>query len=421
MPSLLLPRVVTLLTGLLLGAALLSPPARAGGPYTIDHEVETVKGWSIAGNRVRNACFMSTEFEGGLLIGAGFDARQAQKSAYMLFAHSKWRFVTPGTRYRISMVFNGGKRWNGEGVGVKINEVFGVALEDVKTAFVVDFAQKTGVALSIDGREFGRYNLYGTLSGLNATIDCTNGVVEGRIALGAPQQPDKPAAPATATPASGTAPKPEVAETSSGTGFFINDGGHVLTNAHVVAGCAAVTLRLPDGRTGEGTVQARSTQNDLAVIRSDLKPPRFARFRGAPPVRLGDTIVLFGYPLAGALTVTGNLSTGLVSALAGAGEDVTKMQISAPVQSGNSGGAVVDQTGHVVGVVVSKTNVLAGKESLEVLQNVNFAIKAGVAGLFLDAQQVAYTVEPPGEPLATPDVAAQARDFSALVVCSPKR
>lgn len=406
---------------LVLGCAVLAPPARAGGPYTIDQEIDTVRGWSISGNRLRNACFMSTEFQGGLLIGAGFDARPAQPAAFMLFAHGKWGFVTPGTRYGVGLVFNGGKRWNGSGIGVRINDIQGVALEDVKTAFLADFAQKTGVALTIDGRAIGRYDLSGTLAGLNATIECTKRVVDGRIALVAPRA-DTPAGPA-ATPATtpGATPKAAVVETSTGTGFFVNDSGHLLTNAHVVEGCATVSLKLPDGQTGEGTVQGRSAQNDLAVIRTALKPPRFARFRGAPPVRLGDSIVLFGYPLAGALTVTGNLSTGLVSALAGAGEDVTQMQISAPVQSGNSGGAVVDQTGHVVGVVVAKTNVLAAKDSLEVLQNVNFAIKAGVATLFLDAQQVAYTVEAPGEARPVPDVAAEARDFSALVACKRGR
>jgi hypothetical protein len=397
-----------------LAAMLLAAPAHAAGPYTLDKTIDVVRGWTVAANRQRNACSITTEFEDGLVIGSGIDASRAQGQAYMLFAHPKWSFVKPGARYDVRMMFNGGKRWNGVAEGVQINKIFGVAIEAVKTEFIVDFAQKTAVGLTIDRRDFGRYNLYGTLVGLNAAIDCTKDVMAGRVGFDAPA-PESPAAAAPA-PAK-AAPVTE----SSGTGFFINDTGHLMTNAHVVEGCGTVALRLPDGRTGEGVVQARSGQNDLAVIKTELKPPRHARFRGTPQVRLGDSVVLFGYPLAGALTVTGNLATGLVAALAGAGEDVTKLQISAPVQSGNSGGAVVDQTGHVVGIVVAKTNVVGGKDNVEVLQNVNFAIKAGVAGFFLDAQQIAYTVEPPGETLPTPDVAALAKDFSALVVCRPQR
>jgi S1-C subfamily serine protease len=411
-------------------ALLLSAGAAgAGGPYTLDKDIDVVRGWTISANRVRNACGISTEFDDGMLIAAGIDASGKQKKAYMLFAHNSWSFVKVGQHYDITMVFNGGKRWTGDAYGVQINKIFGIAIEDVKTEFIVDFAQKSTVALTIGKRDFGRYNLSGTLAGLNAAIDCSNDVASGKIALGeapaapapapAPEAPKAAAAPSTGS--GGKDSKREEVTEMSGTGFFVNDTGHMMTNAHVVDGCAKVTVRLPDGRVGDGTVQARSKQNDLAVIKTELKPTRFAHFRGTPQVRLGDSIVLFGYPLAGALTVTGNLSTGLISAMAGVGEDVTKMQISAPVQSGNSGGAVVDQTGHVVGVVVSKTNVLADKESVEVLQNVNFAIKAGVAGFFLDAQQIAYTVEAPGEALATPDVAALAKDFSGMIVCRPGR
>ena len=133
----------------------------------------------------------------------------------------------------------------------------------------------------------------------------------------------------------------------------------------------------------------------------------------------------FGYPLAGLLSSTGNLSTGLVSSLTGAGDDVSKLQISAPVQSGNSGGAVVDQSGRIVGVVVAKANLHArGTEEtpdVEVFQNVNFAIKAGMAQFFLDANQIHYEVEAPGEDLKTPDVAEIARSFTAQVICGVEK
>ena len=99
----------------------------------------------------------------------------------------------------------------------------------------------------------------------------------------------------------------------------------------------------------------------------------------APRFAKGEQIVIYGFPLAGALASTGNLATGIVSALAGLGDDTSKLQISAPIQPGNSGGPVLDQSGHVIGVVVSKLNAIkAASITGDIPQNVNFAIKTGV-------------------------------------------
>ena len=89
-----------------------------------------------------------------------------------------------------------------------------------------------------------------------------------------------------------------------------------------------------------------------------------------------------------------------------------------PVQSNNSGAPVVDQSLHVVGVVVARSNTKTiDKDSGEVIQNANFAIKADVAKAFLDDNFVSYQSEAPGEEMRTPDVAEIARAFSAQVIC----
>jgi S1-C subfamily serine protease len=211
---------------------------------------------------------------------------------------------------------------------------------------------------------------------------------------------------------------------STGAGFFINGDGYLLTNAHVVDGCKDAIARQGNADVQPATIVARETTNDLAILKVAEKSPAFGKFRGTPQIRLGDTIVVFGYPLAGLLSSTGNLSTGLVASLAGASDDVSKPRISAPVRSGNSGGAVVDQSGHGVGIVVAKSNYQArGSEEypdIEVIQNVNFANKAGMAQFFLEANQVGYSVKPPGDDLKTPDVADIARNFTAQVMCEIK-
>ncbi len=102
-------------------------------------------------------------------------------------------------------------------------------------------------------------------------------------------------------------------------------------------------------------------------------------------MRQGEDIVVYGFPLPGVLSSGGNVSTGNVTALTGLGDDSRFLQISAPVQPGNGGGPLLDRSGNVVGVVVSKLNALSVASATgDVPQNVNFAIKASVALAFLE-------------------------------------
>jgi S1-C subfamily serine protease len=96
--------------------------------------------------------------------------------------------------------------------------------------------------------------------------------------------------------------------------------------------------------------------------------------------RLGEEIVVYGFPLAGLLASSGNVTTGNITALAGLGDDIRFLQISAPVQPGNSGGPVLDRNGNIVGIVVSKLDAIkTAIATQDIPQNVNFAIKLRVA------------------------------------------
>jgi S1-C subfamily serine protease len=118
--------------------------------------------------------------------------------------------------------------------------------------------------------------------------------------------------------------------------------------------------------------------------------------------------------LADDLVVTG----GQISSLAGLGNDPLVMQISAPVQPGNSGAPLLDRSGAVVGVVVSKLDVVrVAKATGDVAQNVNFAIKPEVLRLFLDSNRVSYKTTAPGKRLEGEEVATRARRFTVQIVC----
>lgn len=200
---------------------------------------------------------------------------------------------------------------------------------------------------------------------------------------------------------------------TTGTIFFVDGSGLALTNAHVANGCQSLKVALPDGEAEAKLVEA-DTANDLALIKVPGRKGPFARFRAPPPVRQGEDAVVYGFPMAGALSTQGNLTTGIVSALAGLRDDSRYLQITAPVQHGNSGGPLLDGSGHVMGVVVSRMNTDPGGQ---LAQNVNFAIKSQIAATFLDTNGVAYETASSKARLPTADIGDLAKGFTAMVKC----
>ena len=204
----------------------------------------------------------------------------------------------------------------------------------------------------------------------------------------------------------------------TGSGFRVSAGGHILTNAHVVRGCREV--RVPPAthaRSRRVSVAARDDRADLALLEGPAGAS-FAAFRQGRGIRPAANVVVAGFPLRGVLASGVNVSTGTVAALAGPRNDRRLIQITAPVQPGNSGGPVLDSAGNIVGVVVSKLNALkVARATGDIPQNVNFAVSAGTARAFLDAEGVAYATAPSDTARPPEDVAAAARKFTVLVEC----
>jgi len=101
-----------------------------------------------------------------------------------------------------------------------------------------------------------------------------------------------------------------------------------------------------------------------------------------PEPRVGDQVATYGFPYSGVLSSSGNCTLGYVTSLSGIQDDTRFLQISVPVQPGNSGGALVDMSGSVVGVVVAQLNAVAKS----VPQNVNFAIQPSFVMNFLSVK-----------------------------------
>jgi formylglycine-generating enzyme required for sulfatase activity len=204
---------------------------------------------------------------------------------------------------------------------------------------------------------------------------------------------------------------------SSGTGFVVSRQGHILTNYHVVEGCASVRATV-EGTQKELAIVGIDSKNDLAVLKLPVPMSSLARFREGRNIRAGDSVVLVGFPLYGVLASEANISTGTVSALAGLGNDTRFLQMTAPVQPGNSGGPVFDQSGQIVGVVVSKLDALkVAKVTGDIPQNINFAINSAVAKGFLDSHGVTYDTGVSEKKLESAEIGAAAKRFTFLLEC----
>ena len=182
----------------------------------------------------------------------------------------------------------------------------------------------------------------------------------------------------------------EKAVAGSGTGFFISPDT-VITNFHVVNGCVELRLRKNGGDLGVASVVVTGRSDDLAALRASSPSKSFFKLRVGAPIKPAEPVLVFGYPLAEALSSAGNTTLGNVTALTGLRDDSRFIQISAAVQPGNSGGPAVDEAGRLMGVVVSKLNAVAiARLTGDIPQNVNFAIKVTTLVNFLEAHNIAY-------------------------------
>jgi S1-C subfamily serine protease len=204
---------------------------------------------------------------------------------------------------------------------------------------------------------------------------------------------------------------------ASGTGFFITEDGFLVTNEHVVR--QAVQVRLV---TDAGTIPARivsiDTGNDLALLKAD---GRFAPLPVATSrkVRLGSTVATVGFPNIGLQGFAPKLTKGEISSLSGVQDNPRYFQISVPAQPGNSGGALVDERGNVVGVVSAKLNAGAALATSGALpENVNYAVKSSFLLSFLESvPDVANKLKAPvTADRKFEDVVKSAQDAAVLVL-----
>ena len=192
----------------------------------------------------------------------------------------------------------------------------------------------------------------------------------------------------------------------TGTGFVINTD-HIVTAEHVVDDCERIKVRYGD-QVITARIVASDPANDLAALLLESSIDNIAKFRGGKPIRLGESIATYGYPLTGQLSSSAKITQGNINSLAGIKNDSRVFQYDASTQPGNSGGPLLDKSGNVVGVVSHR---------LSTESNVNFAIKSYVVEVFLQSNQIKFEKSDFRKSLELPDLAENSEKFTVLIGC----
>lgn len=146
--------------------------------------------------------------------------------------------------------------------------------------------------------------------------------------------------------------RPTVEQTSGGSGVIISDEGYILTNNHVVEGARQLMVRLFDGRSYEATIVGRDPFSDLALLRIRADNLQPATMGSSANLEIGQWVLAVGSPLGYDHTLSVGVVSSLNRTLPSDGRSIliNAIQTDAAINRGNSGGALCDATGRLVGI-----------------------------------------------------------------------
>ena len=164
---------------------------------------------------------------------------------------------------------------------------------------------------------------------------------------------------------------------STGTGVIFQEEGYIVTNAHVVEGAVSITVQLMDERTFPAQLVGSDEVSDLAVLFIEAENLSAAQFGDSSRLRVGDTVAAIGDPLG--VEFRGTYTDGIVSAINRdvniGGRTMTLIQTNAALNSGNSGGPLINCYGQVIGINTMKIGTFANRSGVE---GIGFAIPSAI-------------------------------------------
>ena len=170
---------------------------------------------------------------------------------------------------------------------------------------------------------------------------------------------------------------------STGTGVVLSSDGYIVTNAHVVEDALTVTIDLTDGRSLPATLIGADAVSDLAVLHIPAGDLVAATFGDSTALQVGDSVTAIGDPLG--LSLRGTFTDGIVSAInrdvTVGGRTMTLIQTNAALNSGNSGGPLINCYGQVIGINTLKIGNFVDSAGVE---GIGFAIPSSTVKVIVD-------------------------------------
>jgi len=164
-----------------------------------------------------------------------------------------------------------------------------------------------------------------------------------------------------------------------GSGVIVSDTGYVLTNHHVVEAVDQIEVALADSRKVPARIVGTDPETDLAVLKIDVKGLPSITFAHADRLRVGDVVLAIGNPFGVGQTVTLGIVSGLGRSHLGIATFENFIQTDAAINQGNSGGALVDTRGNLVGINTAILSETPNSEQVRGAAGIGFAIPVSIA------------------------------------------
>lgn len=384
--------------------ALFGPPDKTytpSGNWDVGHQQNI-------GKSGKGICYAHTTYNSGKIqiwIGSRLEVEDRKDSWFLAIYNKDWTWIKPDRTYRLIFLPPQRKKvyWV-DFATFRHNDGLIFLVSDINVEFANALAlekRKGSVGIfASDKRPLASLELTDSAGAIREVVHCRQDILTTAAAHGQPPQQTNPG---------------HDGSEHYGTGFFVAPH-YVLTNMHVMKGCAEGWVKYADYRAERAYIAGCDETNDLALLRTEMVNNGIATFRFAP--RLGEAAYAYGFPLAGLLSTSGNFTIGNITSLSGMNDDTRVLQTSTPVQPGNSGGPLLDDRGTVIGVVEKKLDaIMVASVTGDVPQNVNFAIQSPIAVNFLATKGIVPSFGKVENKLDPADIADRAKAFTVQVFC----
>jgi len=210
----------------------------------------------------------------------------------------------------------------------------------------------------------------------------------------------------------------------SGTGFFINDQGYILTASHVVSGCKKIYVRNSTMKFIPAILIAREKKHDIALLQANITPRDTAIFKANDftdrALRKGDNLMVIGYPLDSGVNGIYQVAEARVVGLKGRKNEPNYIQFSNSAKQGNSGGPLLDESGKVIGLVTSK--IIVSQKNMyndekKIIEQVDIATNFATIKRFLNRNRIYFRYFTSEGYFSKWDIENQARHYIVNIRC----